>query len=508
MKSLLFSIVCYVALAGSMLAQSPTANISVTMGGQTYSGTATLTLPVPTCVAPSYACADSGTEIVQTPTPPFSATTPVNTIVRESVLSQAHLSRVTGRTTGNGACGTSNQWNATESGGSSDVISNVNGTLISITCSGGVSYIVGFNPQTLQMYPAPPAPFVTGMSCIGGLTFSRANPLVAYCRQTTKLNKITFALAPTSNLCGLGVGQCPDVSVSPTWTQAFDFSGCTSASSANPTWSSLLSVGPNDATFIQALSWTGNQGTARYTFAYVPGVGCSTFDSQGNGSNPAWYNAQGQQSILTGVNATWFVHDVTTNGAWAQISATGCVGKDCLYDGPPSWEVNTNGMIMFSTMPFAQGHNSYSKDYFLSEANPGIYKFSLANPTAAPVQIANLLCPGNVGTTCTDAHFNANVNDDTSPILGTTWKLDGPWLAPYRNEVFGATVDGSGKMFQFCKTYSSGAATTGFQAQEGVGAPNQPRNVYFFTSDMLGTLGKTATGLNEWDVFACALVGQ
>lgn len=340
------------------------------------------------------------------------------------------------------------------------------------------------------------------------MTLSRVNPLLAYCQQGTALYTITFTFAANTNLCGLGVGNCPNVSASPTWAKIADFSTCYGGLTTNPTWVSILGIGANDSVLTESLSWAGGQGTARYTFAYTPGGGCSTFDSQGNGTHPAWYNAQGQQTIITAVNATWFIHDVTTSGPWTELSYTNCVGADCTYDGSPTWQTNTSNVVMYSAIQTASGHHDYSLGYMINGQNPQIYKHPMSNPTQA-ILIGNTSCTGG----CSDTHFNAEVNDDTSPVLGTTAAvLETPWLAPYRNEVFGVNMDGSG-MPRFCKTYSSGqTGPTNFWAQYAIGAPSQDGRVYFFTSDMLGALGTVPAGnnagKNRWDVFACGISGQ
>ena len=57
----------------------------------------------------NYSCAYTGTDIVQTPAAPFSASSPVNTVVTDSVLSHDRISRLTDANTGGGLCGTNNQ---------------------------------------------------------------------------------------------------------------------------------------------------------------------------------------------------------------------------------------------------------------------------------------------------------------------------------------------------------------------------------------------------------------
>lgn len=444
----------------------------------------------------NYSCADASGDIVQTPaTAPFTATTPVNTVIQEPFLSHFHIARVTDMNTANDPC-TDNSWNATATGSAAENISNTTGTLVAVSCDGGLSFVLGYNPQTLHSYG-----FVPGFSC-SRLTFSRTNPLLAYCLRGTVVNTVAFAFSSSSTLCGLAAGQCPDITVTPTVAALVDLATCPQASTATPIWKSVLDVGANDSVLTQSLSWTGSQQTARYTFFYTPGYGCTTLDSLGNGTNPIWYNPQGVESILAGVNASFNVHDVTTNGTWAAISAGNCVGSDC--NGEIIWQINTDTVDVMSTS--AGGHFDFTKSYWVNENNPQVYKRLLTAPNTT-TQIGNLQCPSG-GAGCTDAHFSGDVNSDTTPVLATTWMLNGPWAVPDRNEVIGIPMDGS-TILQFCKTYSSGSSSTGFQGQEAIGAANQPRTVYFFTSDLLLGLGLNSyNSLYRSDVFACGIAGQ
>jgi hypothetical protein len=461
--------------------------------------------------APTYSCGYTGTTVVQTPTPPFTAATPAGTVVKLNVFNGTYMSRVTDPNTGGSPC-SDNEWSSTSSGGSYDVITNTTETLLIIDCGGGVRYVVGFNPTTLQVF----APTSFPEKCQGTPAFSRTNPLVLYCRpdatnppqQTpigpangTTIYKLTFSYAAGTNLCGTGVGKCPDPTVAPTWAVLTDLANCPQAPKGTETWGSILGVGASDNTLGESLSWSAGQGTARYFFFWQnQDKTCSTFDLQGNGSHPIWYSQSGTAHILTAINATAFVHDATINGGWAAIEMTNCAGSSCgTGDGPLAWNANTNTVVMFSATPGSSGHHDMSKSYFFNDSNPAIMSHPLTNPATA-TQAAETNC-----TPCTEVHFSADIYQDAYPLVGSTSSPNAIWTAPYKNVVFAA---GSGKIWQFCPTFSSGLPTTGFSAQYGITGVGQLRDVAFLTSDMLGTLGKTATGLNRWDVFACGLRGQ
>jgi hypothetical protein len=453
--------------------------------------TASLSVP---CSSQTYACDYAGVDVVQPGPAPFTSLSPINTVVQETVLSKARISRVTGPSSGGGVCKTT-EWNSTPSGGAYDVITNVNGTLLGLRCDGGESYIVGFNPHSLQVYPAS-GTFT--IKCNGSLEFSRTNYLEAYCTQGTTLSVITFVKELGTNLCGQGIGSCPSITTIPTWATVYDFSTCPKAPTGSPLWHSILGVGRGDTSFAQAFSYSGGQNTGHILF-YLKNGKCSTFDTQGNGTNPIWYNSSNVATILSSVNAVWTIHDVTSNGPYVAIPIGTCKGTACGGDGPPTWEANTSNVIMFNGILGASGHHDYSMSYFLNSANPIINRHQLTSPTAS-VKVGTLSC-----SPCQDTHFNAAVNNDTDPILGTTAGPNGVWTAPYKNEVYGMSVTGT--IWRFSPCWTSGTTVTNFWAQNCIGAPNQPRTVMFITSDMLGQLGKTGT-LNRWDIFAVGLVGQ
>lgn len=453
------------------------------------------------CTPPDYVCAYTGTAIVQTPSAPFSATMPVNTVVVEKVLSHAHISRVTSSITGGGLCGLNNQWNATPSGGSNDIVTSTDTSLVQITCAGGVTYVVGFNSNTLQVSPVPPAKLPQGSSCTGPSNFSRVDKDLWYC----KPNQGTQTPVGVADGTTVYKVKFTSALVSPQWSKFFDFNTCPQYQPGKQIWYSLLGVGINDSAFSQGISYTGGQGTGHLVYYYTPSNGgCSTVDTQGDGLHPIYYNHAGTALTISYISATWFVHEVTTNGPWVQITQTNCKGVDCgLGNGPPVWEANTNNFVMFGTLTSSTGHDTFSRTFFYNANNPSFSKHLLTTPSISTI-VGKIAC-----FPCQDQHFTGDVNNDENPLLGTTGGgINATWAAPYKSEIFGISVDGSQKVFRYGKTYALGNLTAGFQPKYGIGASSQDRCTYFFTSDMLGNLGKTATGLNKWDVFAIDLCGK
>ena len=476
------------------------------------------------CLPPTYACLYAGIDTQLPGPPPFSTATPANTVVRLPDLSKAKMVRITDSSFGT-LCA---PWSATHSGGDYDVISNTTGTMLLVTC-GGSAAALGFNPTTLKVTNLSQAQtsFKTLNKCTGSPAWSRTEPNLLFCKPQanevtplgittgTQLYSLTFPFA-TGNLCGTGDGTCPDPTKAATWRLVFDFALCPEASSGPAVSASILGTGADDSLFTNAISWSGIQNTARYLFAYIPGAGCSTLDAQAVGGavvhltngvvGPALSQATGKP-----LKANWSIHNATTNGDWIAIAKESCVGTDCGVDtdAPELWLPNSQTIEMMSAISGTGGHGSMSRSYIQNAGNPTEWRRPIANLENAALIFQLPAAPH----CCQDNHFNANILNDTDPIIAAS---GGPFPATgqpaqYYNEIYLMSVDGSMRGWRCCHTYSSGSSAAGFEGKYAIGAPNQPRTVFCFSSDMNGALGTiTVAGMtsNRTDVFCAGLAGQ
>jgi hypothetical protein len=470
------------------------------------------------CLPPFYPCNYTGTAVVQTPAAPFSSSTQTNSTSRQAVLSNVLISQITEATTGNDPCNPNNDWNATPSGGDNDVVFNTNSTLYIPSCSGGERFVIGVNPTTLQVFPTPPTPFANNCGS-GGTAFSRVGANLLYCvpdhgynvpgggvANGTTIYTLTIPYASGTNLCGKGIGNCPDPTQTATWAALYDFRNCPQAVNANPTWYSTLGIGLNDSSIGLSLSWTGGQGTGHLFFQYILGVGCQTFDTQGNGTNPVWYSTTGVPTTISSVIATWFIHDSYITNDWASIARTGCVGSSCgAGDGDPMWQMGTSTAVMVGNYTAGTGHSTLSPSYYYGNPNPTVYSLLLSNPATE-----TLIATTNCTPTCQDSHYSGDIKTDANPLIGTTAGTNSTtWIAPYKNELLGWTTNGSQTIIRFAPTYSSGTASgVGFQAANAIAAVSQDRCVAAVSSDMLKNLGLDGNGNNRWDIFLYGLCGQ
>lgn len=98
----------------------------------------------------------------------------------------------------------------------------------------------------------------------------------------------------------------------------------------------------------------------------------------------------------------------------------------------------------------------------------------------------------------TDTHIEALFGgcSDNGPVIGSADPSGGnypPITAPYQDELFGFSTDGTNKQWRFAQAMSTHAGQS-FSGFAGIGQGTSDGALYFFTSDMLCTLGNTNGG--------------
>ncbi|MGA9980184.1 MAG: hypothetical protein WBQ08_16315 [Candidatus Sulfotelmatobacter sp.] len=207
------------------------------------------------------------------------------------------------------------------------------------------------------------------------------------------------------------------------------------------------------------------------------------------------------------LQATWTIHDSYNNGEYVQVSIARCKGPDCpKKDGPPIWQAGTANVTVVGDFPHPTGHNSMSASEFFNSSNPTFQSRLLSSPAPATT-VGRFACGP-----CQDQHFVGDVKNDANPLLGTTGGTPNQeWTAPYKSELWGLSTDGSGTVWRFAKTYSTGTAASNFEGRYAIGSASQDRTIFCFTSDMLGQLGTYMNGKrahNRTDVFCVGLTGR
>jgi hypothetical protein len=457
--------------------------------GATESATATVNVvaSLPSTGPPSYSNAYTGTDIVQTPAAPFNTKIPAGTCVQDTVLSKFRLCRVSDENTMGKDANT--QWNSTPSGGSFDRISNTATTAITLKSTWGSNYVSGFNPVTDKAYSGK----VITECPDGGAQWSQVNPLIWYCipgfsnvtpgGTGTGLQIYAVTFSASSTLCGKG--QCLDLDNPPVWSKVYDLAQCKFAQPGKPISHTIFSVGLGDKTFSSGISWAGAQDSSHLYFYYEPGIGCTTFDTKGNGTNPIWYGPDGSTNVLTAINATWGMHEATTIGPWVSFSPASCIGTSCNNLGPFFWQPKTANFVIFTPKSNATGHGAMGKSFYFNSGNPSIDEHPYTSLDAFTT-IATFDCHP-----CQENHFSADITSDVNPLLGSSAGPNAVWVGPYKNELYGVTVDGTDKILRFGKCYNSGTPVSNFWAQYCISSPSQDRTKIFFTSDMLCGLGMT-----------------
>jgi PKD domain-containing protein len=259
--------------------------------------------------------------------------------------------------------------------------------------------------------------------------------------------------------------------------------------SGNVNWKALHSQALNDAAFGTAWSTGSFQGTGVYVTVYVPGQGCTMLDTQ-TGNVTGDFGINGTISIpdrFTLHGTTCFV-----DGNYCFLSFTTCLSK-CSSPafGYYIWTPGTLDVSICSVGCDGHPGHGYSKLvmnnwWLFPAADPALYIVLQSSP------------PGWLS----DLHYswnNANSND-SSCLFGTTdYSDDGHDTYPAKytfaleQELFCMMpADGPHAIrYRFAHTLCSGKSPF-FEVAQCIGNVDQLGNLYFMTSDALGTLGSTA----------------
>ncbi len=402
---------------------------------------------------------------------------PVNSVLTNAYPYNTRVSRLTSPKT----IPNHQSFTVPGSGGSDGIITNVTGTLVALESEGGEAWVFGYNRTALHVWPVYHP--VTG--CSGASAFSRARQQIWYClpRGGTKLYSVAFAPLKGTR-CGMATCYDPTKAE---WTEVFDFAQCPQAPGGPTTWNSFLAVGAKDTDISVSVSWTGLQNTAHLFFDYLTGPHqCVTYDTVGNGKTPQWYTTSGEPNpvynFVTGaeLQASWTIHDSWTNGTWALVPDNQCTGADCGKPnaGPPVINLENHTAYVLSAYRKASGHHTMTASFYYAYDLPDEQR-----QLASPVEYAPT---GPVWgcSPCEDSHFSGDIKNDANPLLGTRGGIATmTWTEPYMNEVYGLATDGSGTVYRFSPTWSSGPRTN-FAGKYAIAGFSQDRRTAFFTSDM------------------------
>jgi hypothetical protein len=512
-------------------------------GGCTGSGsTCTFSLTANTSVAavfqcgpPIYPCSTRSTSPVGTLTPPFSTSTPFNTVVYSPLnptldpITRFIDQNIVQYGTSTNLATLIGEANLTLSAGDVDNDTSLHAQYVMIRASGGPNWIFqtsivngalqnatngGENPSLFVYAPA--------------FSFSRVSENVFYYFNGSSLEQAT-----------INAGTPMSDKLTNNASFPFNINNCPgSPGTGTPTWFSSLTVSANDSVFMFSAGWVTGQGYAHVAFAYSPTLGCSAIDLAPNGASSTygnWYAycigscsgtpPSGTESLCTAPNyATGSgIHDVfsTVDGTVEQIQG-GCWNPD---ENPAYWQINSGNVQTSSSLnpPSGQaagGHESigYTHINFTNSPDPN-------NRVISPLTTANIANFTPLSTLTIDAGdfhsvfpWDLNTYDlnyilfedscqNNTPGSGGYSSACGSYLAPnwLQNEVFGISpASSTAGVVRFAETYNTGSSTY-FSCGNGIGFGSQDGQWWFWIGDGLLNLGTDGNGKPLCSVFAVHL---
>lgn len=423
---------------------------------------------------PLYTGTYTGTNPLGTLTPPFTATTPYNTVIQ--VPPSGNFMTIL--TDQNWKCKniTAAQLaisNLTSSGGDNDRMGSLHGTYLWAHVEGANCMIhVTTNAQGQFQNTTNggedsciQVPGQFGTSAVSDTVFywlSNAHLL----HQGTVTSDCTYTETNNSQF-PFDYDTCPGTGITP---------------GTNGTSASIVGIGFDDQTFSVDLSWAGGQGTAHFALAYKPGIGCSTL----NTATGQWY-AYGAKTV-SGTETNCLTPNFASGQGMHDQQLTGDGGVLVISGGAFNtgagnfcfWQAGTgNAVGIVATGHGLAGHESATGHFMIDADNPNPNIRQVSPLYAADVTTnyttLNKLPTGAGGPGGYHGAQPHPLGTDLTPwIVESAGDTNGvSYLTPeyLQNEVFGIPSYGSNlPILRFGTTYNSGTSGS-FSCGFGIGYP-------------------------------------
>jgi hypothetical protein len=505
-------------------------------GGCTGSGlTCTFSLTANTavgaafqCGPPIYPCSATSKSPVGTLTPPFSTSTPFNTVVFSPLNPTLDpITRFIDRNVVQYGTSTNlstaiSSGNLTVSGSDNDLNTSLHAQYVMVRANGGPNWI--FQTSTLNgaMQNATNGGENPSLGVYSpAFSFSRVSEKVFYYFTGSSLQQATIVPGtPMTDTVTANAGF------------PFNIDNCPAAGTGTPTWLSFLGVAANDSVFMFAAAWTGGQGYGHLVFAYSPTLGCSTLDLAPNGTSSVsgnwytWCTSNCSAATPAGTETACYdpyyatgsgIHDVYTGQDGTMINIDGGCWNGNTIESQAFWQINTGNVLSGIGNETIGGHKSVGYTHILYTNDPTPNSRTISPLTTGNLAAyTNMTAPPTYGASGSGGYHGGwpsdlNTNDLNYWIYETACSPSGyecaNYLTPnaYQNEIFGISPASAGPaIVRFAPSYNSGESTY-FSCGNGIGFPSQDGQWWFWIADGLLNLGLDGNGKPLCSVFAVHL---
>lgn len=376
-------------------------------------------------------------------------------------------------------------------GGSAEInFMNATDTMFYVCDAGTAMALFNFNSATLtasRMYvstfPSTDGMRITTNSSSGEWSF--AQPNVLYDIEAGNYQRGT----PVIKFYDFSSSSNP-----PSPQTLYDFSrdsNCVPSSAGTTHWVEDVTVSKDDQTFSTAFSLTGGQGSAVWIVVWSRTKGCRWLNTQTGQVGGDW----GTTGTIN-LNDRFYIHNsrLSKNGGAVKIAFQSCIstctGGVQLY----LWQIENNTLAVCTIKNNCLGHSALGYSHMVNSPTTPSQQSQLIRAIANVNSQTELWTNGPPSHIPWDNHQSwENVNSvDNYPYVSSS-ATGVPIAYAWDNEIDGFSTNGSGVVYRFAHTFSSGQSSF-FSGANAIGSVSADGKFFAWSSDWEGALGSTTGG--------------
>jgi hypothetical protein len=280
----------------------------------------------------------------------------------------------------------------------------------------------------------------------------------------------------------------------PTPQTLYDFSqdpNCVPSAAGTTQWIDDVNVSADDQTFATTFSETGGQGSAAWVVVWNRANGCRWLNTQTGQVGGDW----GPAGAIN-LSDTFYIHNarLSKDGTWVKIGFQSCISTCASGIQNYLWQIDTNTLTACATVNNCLGHTALGYTHMVNSPTTPNQQSQTIRPLSNISQQTQLWTIGPPSHIPWDNHQSwSNANSmDNNPYLSSS-STGVPIVDAWDNEIDAFLTNGSGVVYRFAHTFSSGQASF-FSSANAIGSVSQDGQFFAWSSDWEGTLGSTTGG--------------
>ena len=274
----------------------------------------------------------------------------------------------------------------------------------------------------------------------------------------------------------------------------YDFSqspNCVPSSAGSTHWITDVTVSKDDQTFSTSFSLTGGQGTGVWVVVWNRTLGCRWLNTQTGQVGGDW----GPAGTIN-LDDRFSIHNsrLSKDGNWLRIGFQSCLSTCASGIQVYLWQIATNSLTACTIATNCLGHQALGYTHMVNSPTTPTQQSQLIRPVSNINNQTPVWTNGPPSHIPWDNHQSwENVDAaDNYPYLSSS-DTGVPIVYAWDNEIDGFSTDGSGTVYRFAHTFSSGQSPF-FGSASAIGSVSADGKYFAWSSDWYGTLGSTTGG--------------